>query len=263
MTVLQAIVLGVVQGITEFLPISSSGHLIIFPELLGWQQQGMAFDVIVHVATLLAILWVLWGDIAKILKDVLKDRVKDSALLKIVVATIPVVIFGLAISSELIAGIRTVRVVAINLAVWGVLLWLADWYSTRVKANVKEVKKVGWGSALMIGVVQAFALLPGSSRSGVTITAGLFSGLNRETAAKFSFLLAIPALAGAGLLTVVDVAQHGIDTPIAALIVGFLAAFISGVLSIKFLLKLLVKSHYRWFAVYRIGLALILLVLSI
>ncbi|MCH8049587.1 undecaprenyl-diphosphatase UppP [Patescibacteria group bacterium] len=263
MTILQAILLGIVQGVTEFLPVSSSGHLIIFPELFGWEQQGAAFDVIIHLATLSAVIWVLWGDIVGLFKQITKKGAwRESQLLKLIVATLPVVIVGLIISTAYLESVRTVRVVAINLAIWGAILWAADWYSVKVTAQTKKFQKIGWFQAIVIGLAQVIALMPGSSRSGVTITAGLFSGLDRTTAAKFSFLLAIPAIAGAGLLISIDAVQNGFDTPIPALIAGFISAFISGALSIRFLFKLLIKSNYRWFAVYRIGLGLFLLVLT-
>lgn len=263
MTIIQAIILGVVQGITEFIPISSSGHLIIFPELFGWEQQGYSFDVIIHLATLLAVIWMLWGDIVDMFKRLMKkNEGKNSELYKIIIATLPIVIAGVAISSAYLESVRTLQVVAINLMIFGALLWAADYYSANANHKVKDVKKIGWTAAVAIGLSQAIALIPGASRSGVTITTGLFAGLDRKTAAKFSFLLSIPAIAGAGVLVSLDAFQHGLDTPIPALIAGFLAAFISGAFAIKVLFKFLVKSDYRWFAAYRIVLGIILLVLT-
>ncbi|MFH1712320.1 MAG: undecaprenyl-diphosphatase UppP [Patescibacteria group bacterium] len=262
MTIIQAIILGAIQGITEFLPISSSGHLIIFPEFLGWEQQGAAFDVMIHLATLLAIIWVLFDDIVDIFKRLTKKSWKQSEFIKIAVATVPVVIFGLIVSGAFFDSVRTVQVVAINLIVFGGFLWFADWYSTKIKGKVKKTEDITWKQAIFVGVSQMIALIPGVSRSGVTITGGLFAGLDRKTAARFSFLLAIPAIAGAGLLVSFDVIQTGLETPVPSLIAGFISAFIFGSLAIKFLLKILVRSDYRWFAVYRIGLGLILLALG-
>ncbi|MFH1631493.1 MAG: undecaprenyl-diphosphatase UppP [bacterium] len=258
MSIIEAIILGVVQGITEFLPISSSGHLIFFPELFGWDVHALDFDVMIHLATVLAILWVMWGDILKIGKDLFGRKGDKTLFWKIVVGTLPVVIFGLAISGAYFDQIRTVRLVAINLALWGAVLWAADWYSESIKNRIDKIGKVKWWQAVVIGVFQAIALLPGSSRSGLTITAGLFAGLDRKTAAKFSFLLAIPAIAGAGVLTGYDALQTGLETPLASMIVGFIAAFIAGGVSIRFLFRFIEKANYRWFAAYRIILALIL-----
>lgn len=250
MTILQATVLGLVQGVTEFLPISSSGHLILFPEIFGWEMHGYDFDVMIHLATLLAIVIVLRKDILNIGK----------LGWKIVVATIPVVIFGLVISNYM-DSVRLLQIIAINLMVWGAVLWVADWYSARIKKGkrVNDVKKISWTQAIVIGLVQMVALIPGSSRSGVTISAGLFGNLDRATAARFSFLLAIPAIAGAGVMAGLDVYANGLSTPISALIIGFLSAFLSGAVAIKFLFEFLKVADYKWFAVYRILLGLVLL----
>lgn len=260
MSIIQAIILGVVQGITEFLPISSSGHLILFPEIFGWTSHSIDFDVTLHVATLLAIFWVMWGDILDIVRALFGKKGDKSMFWKIAVGTVPVVIFGLAISSSFFDEIRTVRIVAINLALWGAILWAADSYLARAKDGTNELKKIKWWQVIVIGFSQVIALIPGSSRSGVTISAGLFSGMDRKTAARFSFLLAIPAITGAGMLTAFDAVKVGLETPVASLVIGFIAAFLAGVVSIRFLFRFIEKANYRWFAAYRIILALILLI---
>lgn len=260
MTIIEAAVLGVVQGITEFLPVSSSGHLIAFPAIFGFEQQGMDFDVMIHVATLLAIIWVLRKDIGDIIKGVITGKGKQRSLgWKIVVATIPAVMVGLLISSTYLESIRSVRIVAINLMLFGAILWAADWYAAKTNHKVKKSEDTSWGRAIVIGLSQALALIPGTSRSGVTMSAGLFVGLDRKTAAKFSFLLAIPVIAGAGFLTGLDAVRNGFETAALPMIVGFITAFLSGIVAIKFLLKFLEKADYKWFAAYRIILGILLL----
>jgi undecaprenyl-diphosphatase len=259
MTIIQAIILGLVQGVTEFLPISSSGHLIIFPEVFNWPEQGFDFDALIHLATLIAVVWMFRSEIATMAKGVIKKGSPEGELgWKIILASVPIVIAGLILSNYL-DTIRGVKIVAINLVIWGAVLWTADWYFSSVNHKVTDEKNIGWGTSLMIGVSQIISLIPGVSRSGITISAGLFSGLDRAAAARFSFLLAIPAILGAATMAVFDVFQNGLSTPPVALIVGFVSALVAGSLSIKFLLKFVTNSSYTWFAVYRIGLGLILL----
>jgi undecaprenyl-diphosphatase len=261
MSIFEALILGVVQGITEFLPISSSGHLIFIPELFGWAPHGLDFDVLLHVATLCSILWVLREDVLLILKGLIHKENKKGVLgWKILLGTVPLVFIGLAISSQLFDAMRSVEIVAIMLIVWGVFLWAADIYAAKQKKRLETVEGVSWHQALMIGIFQVFALIPGTSRSGATMTGGLFFGLDRKVAARFSFLLAIPAIAGAGLLTLLDAAQNGFETEFLPMFVGFVASFLSGALAIKFLLAFLQKSDFKWFAGYRIALGIILLV---
>lgn len=259
MTIFQAFILGIVQGITEFLPISSSGHLLIFPEVFGWPVQDYDFDVAVHVATLLAVVFVMWSEIKKIILGIFKNDAFGKLGWMILAATIPVVIVGLLISQH-IDAVRSVQIVAINLIVWGILLGIADRYEDKLRRVQHDIETIKWWQAMAIGCIQVFALLPGSSRSGVTISAGLFSGLDRKMAAKFSFLLAIPAIGGAAILTGFDVVENGFQTPVASIIVGFITAFVCGVAAMKFLLKLLEKSNYTGFAVYRIILGAVLLI---
>ncbi|MBU1126213.1 MAG: undecaprenyl-diphosphatase UppP [Patescibacteria group bacterium] len=260
MTIFQAIILGLVQGITEFLPISSSGHLLIFPEVLHWPLQDYDFDVTIHLATLLAVIWVLRLEVKNILLGLFKKNNKFGQLgWKIALATIPAVILGLVVSQH-IDAVRTTQLVAINLIIWGVVLWIADIYETRLKTSLSKVELLGWQQTFLTGCAQAIALIPGTSRSGITMSAGMFLGLNRETAARFSFLLGIPAILGAGALTFFDALENGLSTPIPALVAGFITAFLFGVIAIKFLLKFLVKSNFRYFALYRILLGISLLI---
>jgi len=261
MSIFQAIILGVIQGITEALPVSSSGHLISFPYIFGWEHQSYDFDVMIHIATLLAIIIVLRKEIITILRGIFAGGKEGLLGWKIVVGTIPIVIFGLAISSQWIDAVRTVQIVSINLIVWGVVLSIADLYSKKHKSATTKVEDVSWKQAILIGFIQAIALLPGSSRSGVTMSFGLFSGMNRMTAAKFSFLLGIPAIAGAGVLTLKDAVENGFSTEISILMVGFIAALLSGIVAMKMLFYILERTSFQWFAGYRIILGLTLLYL--
>lgn len=261
MTIFQAIVLGIVQGITEAFPISSSGHLIFFPQLFGWAPQAYDFDVIIHLATLLAIVWVLKTEVIGVAKGVFQKNSAEGKLgFKIILATIPAVIVGLIISLDFVDEVRVISVVAFNLILWGVVLWIADWYGSKRVSKYKEVEKTTWAQSIIIGISQALALIPGTSRSGITMSAGMFAGLDRETSARFSFLLAIPAVAGAGVLTFFDVIQSGFSTPLPAMIAGFITAFVFGVIAMKLLLKLLVSASFKWFAIYRIILGILIFV---
>ncbi|KKW29955.1 MAG: Undecaprenyl-diphosphatase [Candidatus Uhrbacteria bacterium GW2011_GWD2_52_7] len=258
MTIVHAVVLGAVQGITEFLPISSSGHLIIFPEVFGWEPNGMTFDVAVHVATLLAIVVAMRSDIVDMVRRLLRHEASAPRLVAfLAIATVPAVIAG-GMFGDWFDGVRTIPIIATSLIVWGIILAVADRVAARAKPG-KGLYGLTWFQALFIGLVQVFALIPGTSRSGSTMSAGLLTGLDRETAARFSFLLAIPAIAGAGLLTGLDVAKAGLDVGIPELLAGAVAAFISGIVAIKFLMFVIKRANFLWFAGYRIILGLMLL----
>ncbi len=263
MTLFQAAILGIVQGLTEFLPISSSGHLILFPDLLGWDIHSLTFDVAVHLATLGAIFVALWPRISAWWYEIKKgDKGAQRFLLKIILATIPAAVFGV-LAGDWLEAQRTLSVVATMLIVWGMVLWIADYVAAHYPRSVMRDDKTSWPLAIGIGVAQAVALIPGVSRSGITMSVGLLAGLDRKTAATFSFLLAIPAIAGAGLLTAVDVAQTGLDVSVGALLVGCVTAFLSGVFAIRFLLSVIEKGGFRWFALYRIALGVFLLWVTI
>lgn len=259
MTVLQAVVLGAVQGITEFLPISSSGHLIVVPELLGWEQQGLTFDLIIHLATLLAVIIALRTEIMWLWDGFLKrDRARLQLIWKLLIATIPAGAVGLFFGDWL-GSFREAEVVAVSLIVWGVLLGFVDRFSSMMRGQLKDLSRVRWWQAVFVGVVQIFSFIPGTSRSGSTMTAGLFAGLDRVAAARFSFLLAIPITAAAGLSALLDVANHGLDITLLPMMSGFFSAFIFGILAIRLLLVVVRKSSFLWFALYRIALGIFLL----
>lgn len=249
MSVIQALVLGIVQGITEFLPVSSSGHLILTPVLFGWQEQPLAFDAVIHLGTLAAILVALRDDLPKLIEN--KCRLGWTIL----AATVPALTIGYLFKDQIETVLRSPMVVAASLAIWGMLLWAGDRH-VRAGATV-DVTKIGYRRAMFIGVAQAIALIPGTSRSGVTITAGLFTGLSRETAARFSFLLGIPAIAAAGGVSLLEVVRGTEPVATLPLVVGFLSAFAFGIFAIRLLLKILKSASYVPFAIYRIALALV------
>ena len=258
MTILQAVILGLIQGFSEFLPISSSGHLVIVERLLGLTQTSLVFDVGLHMATLLSVVLALWGETIQTARNFFSG-VKTSLGLKILAATVPVGLVGIFFEDVIIENARAVWVVAISFIFWGVLLIAADIFARRVKQGNDALQKSSWKQVMAMGFVQAISLIPGTSRSGITMTAGLFAGMTRETSARVSFLLSIPAIAGAGLVGLKDVAQFGLDVPILALIVGMITAAVSGALCIKWLLGILKKHGFIGFGVYRIAIGIILL----
>lgn len=279
MTMFQALLLGLVQGVTEFLPISSSGHLVIFPELLGWSLQDVAFDAVIHLATLFVVLIYFRRDLVEILRTFKISRQpartneivqsggarddKQQALFfsawMIVLATIPVGAFGLML--EKIDGLRTLPVIIITTFVWGIVLMVADRFAEKKGNGKSKMEEVGWKRTLLIGLSQMLALIPGTSRSGITITTGLFAGLNRETATRMAFLVGVPAIALAGGAKLLDIVSGTVPMDPWVLTVGFLSAFVSGYASVYWLMKILRRVGFYWFGVYRILLATFLFLL--
>lgn len=253
MTILQSLVLGIVQGITEFLPISSSGHLILIPSLFGWPEQPLAFDAVIHLGTLAAVFVALREDLPKLFLN--KFRLGWTIL----AATIPALTIGYLFKDQIETVLRSPIVVAVSLALWGVLLWIADRSLSTKPSLTSDIQKISYHRAMFIGLAQAIALIPGTSRSGVTITAGLFTGLSRETAARFSFLLGIPAIAAAGGLSLLHVLNGSESVALLPLTIGFLTSFLSGLLAIRFLFKILKSTSYIPFVIYRIALAVVVL----
>jgi undecaprenyl-diphosphatase len=262
MTIEQIIVIAVVQGITEFLPISSSGHLILIPNLMNWPDQGQFVDVMVHVGTLLAILIYFWRDVLRIIVgglELFKGKVTDEGKLAIyiVLATIPAVAFGLFLKKFGFADLeRNVAVVAWNTILYGLLMLVAD----MIGPQERTVGNMTLGSAMIIGVAQALALIPGTSRSGVTMTAARFLGFTRPDSARFSFLLGIPAIAGAGVLTVGDALASG-DTITMDAIYCAALTFFAGLAAIAFLMALVRRISFLPFVLYRMVLGGFLLVM--
>lgn len=259
----QIVVLAIVQGITEFLPISSSGHLILIPVLTGWKDQGMTTDVMVHVGSLAAIIVYFWRDVLTILggaADLVRGRWSDRARLAafIAAATVPAVLFGLTLMwLDLLDKIRSIEIVAWNALIFGILMLVADKMGPRLKA----MEDITFGSAMIIGLSQALALIPGTSRSGITMSAARFLGFERAEAARFSFLLGIPAITGAGVLTFVEMRSSGQIMPPGA-ITAAVFTFFSALAAIAFLMAMVKRMSFTPFVIYRVTLAGFLLVLA-
>ena len=259
MLVEQIIVLAVVQGVTEFLPISSSGHLILVPAFTGWEDQGALTDVLVHVGSLFAVIVYFWRDclnLARGLLDAARGNVTAHGrmALLILIATIPALLFGAVLEfSGAADAMRGVVIVAWGAIVWGVLLYVADVVGPRVK----RMEDMGLPSALVVGFAQALALIPGTSRSGVTMTAARFMGFERAEAARFSFLLGIPAIASAGLFKGLQAWSNGGEIG-ADVIWTAVLTFFSALAAIAFLMALVKRMSFLPFVVYRIGLGVVL-----
>jgi undecaprenyl-diphosphatase len=253
-----ATILALVQGLTEFLPISSSAHLILAPRLFGWTDQGLAFDVAVHLGTLIAVLWFFHAEIAAIARAWLDaalgreyDRREARLGLAIVVASLPVIVAGLAFEDLIATRLRSPLVIATTTALFGVLLWAADLH----KKEVHDEHKLHLGTALLIGVAQALALIPGTSRSGITITAGLALGLSRSAAARFSFLLAIPAIAGASLFETIEIVGSSVPVDWTAITVAVVVAAASAYVCIRLFLGAIDRIGMVPFMLYRLVLS--------
>jgi undecaprenyl-diphosphatase len=265
----QAIVLGIVQGLTEFLPISSSGHLIVVPALLGWDDpfiESLAFSVMLHVATLAALLIYFARDWIRLVPAglaAIRDRSfkadPDRRLAWLLAATtIPAMIVGVALNDLIETVFREPRLVAMTLVAGAIILWLAD----RLGSRTRTIDQLGFGTALGIGAAQALALVPGVSRSGISISAGLLAGLDREAAARFAFLMATPITAGAGLWEArkIIAGEAGVDLPLAPLVAGMLASLVAGLLAIAFLMRYLRTHGVGIFVAYRLVLAAVVVV---
>ncbi len=267
--IVQAIVMGIVQGLTEFLPVSSSGHLILVPALLGWHDpfiDSLVFSVLLHMATLLALLIYFRADwfrlipawFASIRDRSLADDPDRKLAWLIGVSTVPAVIAGLALG-DLAENpdFRDVGRVAIALVVGAALLWLGE----RVGSRTRSISDLGTRGALGIGLAQALALIPGISRSGISIAAGLVAGLDRASAARFSFLMATPITAGAGLFEIRKVINgEAVPVDLGPLVAGMVAALVAGLLAIAFMLRFLRSNSTTVFIVYRLGLAAFIVV---
>ena len=264
MDFIQAIILGLVQGLTEFLPISSSGHLVLIPELLNWPVQPLEFDAVIHLATLIAVLIYFRNELGKIFKAMTAKQSVDINYKKlgyiILIATIPAIILGGLMKLLPVNYFRQDKVIIITLIGWAIVMFIVDRFLKNIK-KTHAVQSIGWRQGIIIGVFQALALIPGTSRSGVCITAGLIEGLDRPTAARFSFLLGIPAIALAGGISFMEILGNSFsDINLLALSLAFLCALASGYLAIKFLIKFLEKFGLDIFVIYRIilGITLIL-----
>lgn len=261
MTIIQSIILGIVQGIGEFLPISSSAHLILVPFLLGWKESSMAFDIALHFGTLLAVLAIFFTEWWKLFIGAIKDLTSKKRHKKsdgkmfwyLVIATIPAALVGFLLD-DIIEGFfrEQIWLIALFLAIMGVLIYAGDrWASKHYKNKEIEFEEITMKQAFLIGCSQAFAVFPGFSRSGTTILAGRLMGLSREAITKFTFLLSVPIIAGATVLKVKDLELT------MEVFIGVFTSFIVGIICIKFLLKYIKKHDFSVFAFYRVIIAII------
>ena len=261
MSIIQSIILGIVQGVGEFLPISSSAHLVLVPYLFGWEESGLAFDVALHFGTLLAVLaiffkdwWNLFmGAVRKVTKK--EDSTENKMFWYLVIATIPGALVGF-ILDDVIENVfrKQIWLIALALAVMGVLIYIGDKWASKHYKKETSFEKISLKQAFIVGCSQALAVIPGFSRSGTTILTGRLMGISKEAVTKFTFLLSVPIIFGATILKVVDL-TFSIEV-----VVGVLTSFVVGVLSIKFLLSYIKKHDFSVFAFYRVILALIVFV---
>jgi len=257
-SIIQAIILGVVQGLTEFIPVSSSGHLLLTERILGVSNGGLTFDVALHIGTLLSLMVFFHEDIRLLARGLANKNEYSQLSRLIILATIPAVIAGILLENTVESTFRSVRLVAINLMIVAVLMLLAEKVAKQ-KNKKTSLRNTTTKQALAIGAAQAIALVPGVSRSGITITTGLFAGLDRIAATRFAFLLALPITLGAIIKVCITSGSVQISQEADLFAVGILTSFISGLFAIKFLLGFLSKHSLAVFAYYRLALGAIIL----
>jgi undecaprenyl-diphosphatase len=276
MSWIESIVLAVVQGLTEFIPISSTAHLRIVPALFGWADPGAAFSAVIQIGTLVAVLWYFWRDVARILAAMVADlrrgrlaTTHDAQLgWMIVVGTLPIIVCGLAFQTYIETTMRSLYVMSAALAGVAALLAVAEWRArARQEAGIagRDVERITWPDAILVGFAQAAALVPGTSRSGATILGGLWRGLTREAAARFSFLLSIPSVFAAGVFQLVEARQELLasSTEVAKLSVALVVTAVVGYATIPWLLAFLRRRTTTVFIVYRLLLAALLVYLLV
>ena len=266
MSVLEAIVLGIAQGLTEFLPISSTAHLRIVPAFAGWEDPGALFTAVIQLGTMVAVVIYFWRDLLRITRTwlaslrrpELRGELDARMGWYVIIATIPIGVFGLAFNDQIENGARNLYLIGTVLIVLGLVLAVAD----RVGRRVRSVDDVNRTDAIWVGIAQALALIPGTSRSGATITAGLFLGLKRDAAARFSFLLSIPAIVLSGLYGLTELITGDDTVSFGALALATVVAFVFGYVAIAFLLRYLANHSMMIFVIYRVVLGVIVLALA-
>ncbi|SOC23873.1 undecaprenyl-diphosphate phosphatase [Thalassospira xiamenensis] len=257
MDLLHSFLLGILQGITEFLPISSSAHLILVPALAGWADQGVAFDLAVHVGTLLAVVLYFHRDVTVLTRDGVTSVVQrrfvgqGKLALFLVVGTLPAAVAGLLLLDIIDSQLRSVQIIFFTTLIFGLVLGWADWRPNRQR----ELSTLGWRDAVLVGLAQAVSLIPGTSRSGATITAGLLLGLSRQAASRFSFLLAIPITALAASAKLLEVATSDSSVDWTGFLVGGVTSFVMALTAIHFFLKWLNRFGMWPYVIYRVVLA--------
>ena len=260
MTLLEAVVLAVLQGFTEFLPISSSGHLVLVPALLGWDDQGLAFDIAVHFGTLIAVIVYFRSDLIAMvasLGSIARGTPNADArlALQLIAASVPLGLAGLLFADFIENNLRSPLVIATTTAVFGLTLWPSDRFGRRQT----DERRMGWQAAMFVGLAQMLALIPGTSRSGITMTAALAAGLTREAASRFAFLLAIPAIVMASGWQSLQLIGSNEPFPWVALATGTIVACVVAFTTIALFMQVIGSIGMAWFAIYRFVLAGILI----
>jgi len=263
MELIQSLILGAIQGITEFFPISSTAHLVLLPWFFSWQDKGLPFNVALHMGSLMAIIYYFWQDWVLIIREFLKCLFSGSFStspagkigLYLIIATIPGAVAGVLFESQAAGILRHPLYVAFSLSFFGVVLYISDRFSFKSKS----VEEMSVTDCILIGVVQALAIVPGVSRSGITITGAMFRGFKRDEAAKFSFMLAAPLIAGAGVFETRHLELSSVMS--VPFIAGIAASALFAFLAIKYLLKYVRHRSYNVFVIYRLALAVLIVFL--
>lgn len=260
MTILQAVILGLAQGLGEFLPISSSAHLVLIPWLFGWTDPGLTFDVALHIGTLVAVVLYFWKDWWELILKGFTDvrSVKGRLFWYLVVATVPGAIGGFLLEKKAETLFRSPILIAVMLIVMGILLYLAD----RRSSKKVEMNKITFGTSILVGISQVLAIIPGVSRSGITMTTGLLTGLTREGAARFSFLLSTPIIFGAAMVKLPGVISNP-SVISGNFMIGVLISCLTGIASIGFLLRYVQTKTFLPFAWYRFILGVLVIVIAL
>jgi len=266
MSYLAILVLSFIQGLTEFLPVSSSGHLILVPKFFGWSDQGLEMDVAVHLGTLLSVILYFREDIRDLLQHFFRyvgsgfrqERFTPETKLSfiLIIATLPAVIVGFSLKKMGMDIMRSIQLIATTSIIFGILMYIAD-----RRPQSWGLDKINWGSGFMIGIAQAIALIPGTSRSGICMTAARAMGFDRITSARFAFLLSIPAILGAGVLTTMDTLAEGRSVFNTTFGLAFGLSFLFGLAAIHFMLRFLLRHGLGIFTLYRVLLGALLLTL--
>jgi undecaprenyl-diphosphatase len=262
---LQTISLALIQGLTEFLPISSSAHLILPFQILGWPDQGLAFDTAVHLGSLLAVLWYFRLDLFSLTRATLifvgtgKPSTESRFALNLLIASLPIIPVGLLLKDVVEINFRTIAVIAATTIIFGLLLWVADIKGRQTQAD----HQMRWHQALLIGIAQCFALIPGTSRSGVTMTAALLFGFDRQSASRISFLLSIPAIGGAATLKTIDLVTSQTTVDWVTLAIGCGLSAISAYACIRLFLNYITRLGFLPFVIYRLVLGTVLIALLV
>ena len=258
---LQYFLIGIIQGVTEFLPISSSGHLVLFAQLTNWEDQGLFTDIAVHFGTLFAVIIYLRKDIYYFFTNIFQFKIfEDQIIFKIILATLPAIILGYFIYDYVSLYFRSIQLIALSSIVFAIILFFAD----RVKMEIKCWNRVTYIEALIVGLFQVLAFIPGASRSGVTITGARLLGYDRVNAARFSMILSIPIILASMTLSLINILnEEYVAVNLYQSFFASLVAFITALLSIIFLMRFIKKANFNIFIIYRIVLGIILLVIYV